>query len=776
MRAFASRAPVRPPVGPYFRRAPGRMREEESLKSVGGLLCAGLALSVAPPLAAQDVLEPVFTDSPPVIDGRLDDDVWQGQEPVSGFRTYNPDYGVEMVADTHVFMAYDAGHLYFAFKAFDSEPDELRATVTARDNIFREDWVAVNLDTFGDQQSLYAFYSNPLGIQGDGRYASGNEDRNVDMVWYSDGRIDEDGYTVEMSIPVRSIRFAGTDPVRMGVIFERAIRRVSQSGTSPPLDPARAGQWLNQMRPISYRGIERGRVVEVLPAVTYSVDRANEAGRLRTAEEQGDLSLTAKYGLTSDLVLDATYNPDFSQVEADAGQVDVNLRYDLFFPEKRPFFLEGREHFGVAATSKSGSDPLRSVLYTRKIVDPITGAKLAGKIGDRHTVASIYAVDELPGEAAGGGTGYAHVPVLRYKRALSDDNYLGALYAGRETETRFNRLGGLDGYYRVSESGSVALHGFLSRTRSEPGSAVRGGHAVGARYGVASRDIDYAVAYTDISRDFRADMGFLMRTGVRQIGGEVRPKFYPGADWVRRISLDLSTTQTLDTESDRWETANQIGLSNLLFSTLTLTGGLHPFDRDLPEREVPDRRLFAHGDGPLLEPRQLRRGLPERVVSVLLRRAVPGPVAPHLRHARRPADAEPRHRAPLHLRRLLPGLRLGEDLRLSDRPRPPHVPAEPVSILPGNRRVQRLPAGAAHRLPRLLHLHPGHRASRRIRIALRADRMGAGSLRARRPLQRDAEAVLLQDLVSVQELAVKDHTHPLHLSSGQVCQASVGSV
>ena len=561
-----------PAGAPYFRWAPGVDREEESLKSAGGWLGAGLALSAAAPLAAQDVLEPIFTDSPPVIDGRLDDDVWQGQQPVSGFRTYNPDYGVEMVADTHVFMAYDAGHLYFAFRAFDSRPGEIKATVTSRDNIFREDWVAVNLDTFGDQQSLYAFYSNPLGIQGDSRYASGNEDRNVDIVWYSEGRIDEDGYTVEMSIPIRSIRFTGTDPVRMGVIFERAIRRVSQSGTSPPLDPARAGQWLNQMRPISYRGIESRRVVELLPAATYTVDRANDAGRLTTAEEQGDLSLTAKYGLTSDLVLDATYNPDFSQVEADAGQVDVNLRYDLFFPEKRPFFLEGREHFGVAATSKSSSDPLRSVLYTRKIVDPVTGAKLAGKVGDRHTVASIYAVDELPGEAAGGGTGYAHVPVLRYKRALSDDNYIGALYAGRETDLGFNRLGGLDGYYRVSESGSVALHGFLSRTRDEPGPAVRGGHAIGARYGVASRNIDYGVAYTDISEDFRADMGFLMRAGVRQIGGELRPKFYPDADFVRRIGLELSTTQTLDTESGRWETANQVGLSNLLFSTLTLRG------------------------------------------------------------------------------------------------------------------------------------------------------------------------------------------------------------
>ena len=551
------------------------------MQSTGRLFLMTLALCVASPALAQDVIEPQRTDAAPVIDGRLDDALWKTITPVNGFRTFNPDYGVEMVGDTDVFMAYDEDNLYFAFRAYDPEPDQLKATVTSRDNMFGEDWVAVNLDTFGDQQSLNAFYSNALGIQGDGRFASGTEDRNVDMVWYSGGRIDEQGYTVEMSIPLKSIRFAASDPVRMGVIFERRVFRNSQQGTTPALDPAMAGQWLNQMQPLSYSGLESRRLLELLPAGTYSVDQANDAGRLVTTQEQGDFSLTAKYGLASDLVLDATYNPDFSQIEADAGQVDVNLRFDLFFPEKRPFFLEGREHFGIAATGKSGLDPLRSVFYTRKIVDPITGARVSGRVGSNHTVATVYAADELPGEGVDGGTAYAHVPVFRYKRSLADDTYVGGIYAGRELDGEFNRVAGVDGYFRVSASGSLGFHGLMSRSKDAldplvvggPSNASTvGGHAVGARFGVASRDIDYSLTYTDISQNFKVDMGFLTRTGVRQIGGEIKPKFYPSTDIVRRIDLNLGSTQTFDVESDRWETSNSIGLTNFLLGSLTVTG------------------------------------------------------------------------------------------------------------------------------------------------------------------------------------------------------------
>ena len=144
-----------------------------------------------------------------------------------------------------------------------------------------------------------------------------------------------------------------------------------------------------------------------------------------------DFSLTAKYGFTPDLIFDGTYNPDFSQVEADAGQVDFNLRYALFFEEKRPFFLEGLERFNFGGAGPS--DPLNEVVHTRTIVDPLVGFKLNGRVGKKNTIASIYAMDRLPDDASGD---YAHFTIFRYKRALKHDGFLGGFYTGRARENQ----------------------------------------------------------------------------------------------------------------------------------------------------------------------------------------------------------------------------------------------------------------------------------------------------------------------------------------------------
>lgn len=179
----------------------------------------------------------------------------------------------------------------------------------------------------------------------------------------------------------------------MGVIFERKISRRSEAGTYPPLDPAQGHNFLIQTRTLIFQGIKHYTFFELLPAVTYSHRSSIDKGKLVSAGGVGDLSLTAKYGITSHLIFDGTYNPDFSQVEADAGQVDFNLRYALFFPEKRPFFLEGLEKFNFGGYYPG--DTLRAIVHTRTIVDPLAGLKLNGRIGDKSTVALIYAMDEL---------------------------------------------------------------------------------------------------------------------------------------------------------------------------------------------------------------------------------------------------------------------------------------------------------------------------------------------------------------------------------------------
>ena len=533
------------------------------------VLLAVAVLAASPHIAGQEPFMPAHTDQPPTIDGKLDDPVWQDAPSVSGYETWAPDYGKEMLGDTRTYMAFDGSNLYFAFHAFDPEPDKIKASVTNRDNIRRDDWVAINLDSFDDQQSLYALYVNPFGIQGDTRYANGREDGGFDMVWFSDGQIDETGYTVEIAIPLKSLRYKDGDTVRMGVIFERSISRRSEMGTYPPLDPAEQ-EWLTQMHPMVYHGLDSYRLIEVLPAVTYSHRRAQQDGSLTTIAERGDFSLTTKYGITSDLVFDGTYNPDFSQVEADAGQVDVNLRYQLYYPEKRPFFLEGRESFNIAATGASRLDPVLSIVYTRTIVDPIVGAKLSGKLGSKNTVASLYAADEISSTDTTSATEYLHNPILRYKRALNEDSYLGGILAARELSQTHNRVLGLDGQFRLTSSSLLAFNAIGSQAQAAPLAEREKGYTWGLSYNYGTRNIDYGIVAKDVSKSFRADMGFVTRTGLLQFSGLVRPKLYPSPAFIRRIDIEGFSGQTLDRFSDRWETFNHLSGTAHLWGAIRL--------------------------------------------------------------------------------------------------------------------------------------------------------------------------------------------------------------
>ena len=476
-----------------------------------------------------------------------------------------------MVGETRTYMAYDGSNLYFAFQAFDPESENIKASITERDNIVRDDWVAINLDSFNDQQGLYAFYVNPLGIQGDTRYAGGQEDPNVDLVWYSGGQIDETGYTVEIQIPLKSIRFSHGDTVSMGVIFERQISRESEAGTYPPLDPAQGESWLTQTVPMVYHGLESERVVEILPAFTYSKRQAVEEGRLATQEDRGEFSLTGKVGITSDLIFDGTYNPDFSQVEADASQVDVNLRYQLYFPEKRAFFREGAEHFAVAATGASQLDPVNSIVYTRTIVDPIAGAKLTGKVGTKDFLASIYAADELQAEPGSEDPEYAHVPILRYKRALNEDSYVGGIYAGREVGSHYNRVGGMDGFLRVGGASTLGYHAILSQTKEDAESDSESGRALGLHYLYSTRDLDFGLVAKDVSEAFETETGFVWRTGIMQVSGRLRPKFYPDSDFLPRVDVQLFSGQTKDRPSGMWETFNQAMVTGFFLGNASLT-------------------------------------------------------------------------------------------------------------------------------------------------------------------------------------------------------------
>ena len=518
-------------------------------------------------LFAIEPLRPLRTATSPIIDGKLDDEIWSNAPSVSGFETFIPYFGRTVPEQTTVLMAYDAENLYFAFKCIDPEPSKIKTSLSPRDKIIADDWVCINLDSFNDQQGLYAFYINPAGIQAESKFAAGKEDFSLDVVWYSAGMLTPTGYNIEVQIPLKSIRYSDKNPTVMSVFFERYVSRKTEHSSYPHLDPNKGYAFLTQMAPMEYYDLRHYTLFELLPAWTYSHKSADTEGKLRTTDNKGEASLSAKYGITSDLILDATYNPDFSQVEADAGQVDVNLRYQLFFAEKRPFFLEGQDIFTVAATSSSELDPVSAVIHTRTIVDPLVGVKLSGKVGDDNTLSVLYAMDTLPpGDPSGKD---AHVPIVRYKRALSEDSFVGGIAASRELKNGYNRLGGIDGSIRIGSATTFDFHGLLSRTSTNDPGPQGNGHAVGLKYAYDTQGLDYSLSLEEISEQFRLDMGYVTRSGIFMGTARFHPKFYPTSKVFRRIDLEGFSGQTKDRPSGLWETYNRGTVTLMFMNALT---------------------------------------------------------------------------------------------------------------------------------------------------------------------------------------------------------------
>lgn len=521
-----------------------------------------LSMLCWPANAQSDMLQPTRIQQAPVLDGVLDDAAWSTGETLSGFVSYNPDYGLDMPFSTRVKMAFDEENLYFAFSCADPEPAKIKASVDSRDQILADDWVCINLDSYNDQQVLSAFYINPYGIQMDSRFAAGKEDLSADFVWYSAGTIDSTGYRTEVRIPLKSLRFPNSDSVVMGIILERRISRLMISGTYPALDPAQGMAFLNQMMPVNYAGIKPGLLLELMPALTYSWKSQQQEGNMLPTENQVSPSVTLKYGITPQLVLDATVNPDFSQIEADAGQIDINLRYQLYFPEKRLFFQEGSEHYKNGATLSSTLDPVRSMVHTRTIASPVAGTKLSGRLGSKSSIALLYAADRIPEEEQLSGERVKHVPVLRYKRSLKEDGFVGGIYAGRISESGSNHAGGVDGQFRLNGSTLLEYHAFGSASSDSVNS--RAGGALGVYLHSETRDLDYSLSAKHVSEDFVNEVGYITRTGISYFTGLIKPKLYPKSEVFRKFEFELFSGQLWDNIYSIWETFNHISVLAML--------------------------------------------------------------------------------------------------------------------------------------------------------------------------------------------------------------------
>lgn len=514
-----------------------------------------------------DRLVPVVihkTESPPVIDGKLDDPVWQKATRFDRFITFKPDYGKPTSEKTIVLMTYDRKTVYFAFDCRDSEPSKIKAAMSKRDGIDLDDWIALVLDTFGDRQGGYIFEVNPLGVQLDGMInADGNGDASFDTVWKSKGKITDKGYIVEVSIPFKSLRYPFRKKITMRLLFSRYIGRKSEQTSFPELDPE-GGAIMTQTQMIELSDIKFERPIEFIPAVTYGQSSVHSEGVMGSTGKNTEFSLTGKVGLTSNLTLDAAYNPDFSQVEADAGQIDVNLRYSLYYSEKRPFFLEGMENFNFATALEQNT--LGAVVYTRTIVDPLLGLKLTGKIGNSNVISGIFALDEYPGDLAeeeGDSELAGHnatFSILRYKRQMSRDNYIGAFFTNRSFSGDSNSVGGIDGRWRLNNTSFLEYSALGSLSHDADASGDEQGHYLGLRYNFSNRRWFIDLGIFDLSQNFRIDTGYVTRTGITMVPVLLIHYIYPKSKFFQKLEAYWWGYHLIDKPSDLFETYNHLVL------------------------------------------------------------------------------------------------------------------------------------------------------------------------------------------------------------------------
>ena len=505
---------------------------------------------VVPPEKSKPIVLPKF-DKPPVIDGKLDEEVWQKAVVLKDFYQIQPGDNVAPSRPTQVLLGFDARFLYIAFKATD-EPDKVRATVAKRDNIFQDDYVGFMLDTFNDKRKAFEVFFNPLGIQADGLLTEGRgEDFSVDLLLESKGIVHETGYDVEISIPFKSLRFEAGKGKLLGAHFFRRIKRFENELDSWMPFSRSIDSNLSQAGHLTgLEGISVERTIELIPSLTVSQNSrfvrsflppslANtDPGRIVNEPVGLDLGLTAKFIPSSAVTVDLAINPDFAQVEADQLVVTANQRFPIFFPEKRPFFLEGIDIFQTPVT----------VVHTRAIVDPDVAIKTTGKLG-RNTFGLMVASDNGPGNLNADDRGTlhgcreqraldptvvcnaekildknAHIGVLRLKRDVGKENSLGLLATSYNFIEKHNQVLGIDGRFRLDKqtTASFQLIGTTSRNfffdpndgEAVDGTRYRTGNGFGYTldYNVSGRNWGWELYGEGFTQDYRADVGFVQRT------------------------------------------------------------------------------------------------------------------------------------------------------------------------------------------------------------------------------------------------------------------------
>lgn len=506
-------------------------------------IALALALSLGSVTSARAqsprVVKPVRTQQPPVIDGRLDDPAWRVAAQITDFVQRRPLDGAPASESTEVYIAYDSERIYFGFRAVYSSPELVRANRVDRDQIWNDDRISIILDPFRDQQRGYRLAVNGYGVQGDalmGNTAAAIGDTSWNALFLSAGALTEDGWTAELSIPFKSLRYPARgagESHRWGLQIERDIVGKDENVVWSPISRDVMSE-LGQMGLIDGMvNLSTSRNLEFLPTVTaIQVGRRSTTGEYST-DTVKEAGANLKYGINSNLTFDFTYNPDFSQIESDRQQIEVNQRFPISYPELRPFFLEGQEIFRIVG-------PVTFV-HTRTIVDPQFGAKVSGKVG-KTTLGLLVANDEAPGkrddrlDPAFGKKAQFVVGRARYD--LYRESTTSVIFTDREFMGEYSRALGGDGDFAFG-----ATHRFFARVIATDHRDAKGVRRKGYFYDFnlrkSGRNLSYSLISNAISPDLRTDVGFVRRTDQRQSLANVSYRWWPNTwivNWAPRLS------------------------------------------------------------------------------------------------------------------------------------------------------------------------------------------------------------------------------------------------
>ena len=451
-----------------------------------------------------------------VVDGVLDEPQWRQASVLTGFSQFTPVDGVAAADSTEVLVWYSATHLHIGIRAFDPSGD-VRATLAQRDQIFSDDNVQVLLSTFNDGRQASVFAVNPLGIQADGAMNESGRgaacsgfscalqtrevtDLSQDFVWESKGRLTPRGYEVELRIPFKSIRFPQAKTQTWGINIVRAVQRSGQEQTWTMTKRGAASFLAQSGRLEGLSELSAGRALDIIPTVTSRIDGApsGASGRWDYAGGTPEVGGNVRYGITSNLTLNATANPDFSQVESDVGQFSFDPRQAIAFPERRPFFLDGIEQFDVPS----------NLIYTRRIVQPIFATKVTGKVAGTQ-IGVLAAVDGTIGSRNGSHPLYG---IVRLSRDLGTGSRLGFLWTEQHDGADQNRVLDIDGRVVVKQVHSFTFSGAIAR--NERAGVVTTAPLWNAGYRLSGRAFRSTWTMSGIHQDFWTTSGFISRPGV----------------------------------------------------------------------------------------------------------------------------------------------------------------------------------------------------------------------------------------------------------------------